>query len=48
MEDDDLGKKKGKRPNGSKREESEESAEIFLEVRTDHLTDHPLTPPSYF
>ena len=34
VDEDDLVKKKGKKPNGSKREECEEAGELFLEVRT--------------
>ena len=33
MDEEDLVKKKGKKPNGSKREECEEAGELFLEVR---------------
>ena len=32
MDEEDLVKKKGKKPNGSKREECEEAGELFLEV----------------
>ena len=32
IDEDDLVKKKGKKPNGSKREECEEAGELFLEV----------------
>jgi len=31
VEEDELGRKKGKRPNGAKREESEEAGEVYLE-----------------
>lgn len=31
IEEDDIGKKKGKKPNGTKREESEEAQELYLE-----------------
>ena len=33
VDEEDLVKKKGKKPNGSKREECEEAGELFLEVR---------------
>ena len=32
MDEEDLVKKKGKKPNGSKREECEEAVELYLEV----------------
>ena len=32
MEEDEMGKKKGKKPNGAKREESEEGQDLYLEV----------------
>ena len=33
VDEEDLVKKKGKKPNGSKREECEEAVELYLEVR---------------
>ena len=32
VDEEDLVKKKGKKPNGSKREECEEAVELYLEV----------------
>ena len=33
-----MGKKKGKKPNGAKREESEEGQDLYLEVTSQFLT----------